>query len=156
MNDLKIVNAAISNDIYLSKVLKDGTMSDKRKVVTSEVLAAALTHILTMQQHEKGFGIGYGTVHGDKILTVIPESKLAAVKIAARELTPITPAGDSGTELMRDLYQAYDVVANQDKAMKENEKERIELDNFIDYLVGRMDGDRIELEAEFKRLEEIE
>ena len=156
MKNLQIVNAAITNDIYLANVLKDGTMGDNRKKVTSDVLGAALTHIVTMQERGTGFGMGYGTVNGDKILTVIPEEKAMAVKIASGYVSPNHDEGEEDHQLIHDLNRAYEAVSNQQAVIQEGEKERIDLDNFIDYLVGRMDGDRTALEADFKRLEESE
>lgn len=156
MKNLKVVNAAVTNDIYLSNVLKDGTMGASRKRVTNEVLGAALTHVLTMQTRDEGFGMCFGTVHGDKILTVIPAEKLEVVKIAAGNYEP---GEENDTEVgltKHDMNRAYEVISDQQVVIQQYEKERIELDDMIDYLVGRMDGDRTELEAEFKRLGEME
>ncbi|EAC3620580.1 hypothetical protein CW768_11660 [Listeria monocytogenes] len=38
--NLKLANAAISGDIYLTRILKDGVMSDNRRIITNECLAA--------------------------------------------------------------------------------------------------------------------
>ena len=37
---LELVNAFVSGEIYLSRILKNGTMSDKRKIMTEECLRA--------------------------------------------------------------------------------------------------------------------
>ncbi|HAC2762391.1 TPA_asm: hypothetical protein GZJ36_02590 [Listeria monocytogenes] len=38
--NLKLANAAISGDIYLTRILKNGVMSDNRRIITDECLAA--------------------------------------------------------------------------------------------------------------------
>lgn len=38
--NLKYANAAISGDIYLTRILKNGVMSDNRRIITNECLAA--------------------------------------------------------------------------------------------------------------------
>ncbi|EAG1696507.1 hypothetical protein BBP92_13065 [Listeria monocytogenes] len=38
--NLKLANAAISGDIYLTRILKNGVMSDNRRIITNECLAA--------------------------------------------------------------------------------------------------------------------
>ncbi|EAG8559482.1 hypothetical protein CAX48_03365 [Listeria monocytogenes] len=38
--NLKLANAAISGDIYLTRILKGGVMSDNRRIITNECLAA--------------------------------------------------------------------------------------------------------------------
>ena len=37
---LELVNALMSGEIYLSKILKNGTMSDNRRIMTKECLRA--------------------------------------------------------------------------------------------------------------------
>ncbi|EPN8061502.1 hypothetical protein HCX58_13940 [Listeria welshimeri] len=38
--NLKLVNAAVSGDIYLTRILNDGVMSDNRRIITDECLAS--------------------------------------------------------------------------------------------------------------------
>ncbi|EGO2889887.1 hypothetical protein IT795_002446 [Listeria monocytogenes] len=38
--NLKLANAAISGDIYLTRILKNGVMSDNRRIITNECLSA--------------------------------------------------------------------------------------------------------------------
>ncbi|EAF4459108.1 hypothetical protein CYH18_14610 [Listeria monocytogenes serotype 1/2a] len=38
--NLKLVNASISGEIYLTRILKNGVMSDNRRIITNECLAA--------------------------------------------------------------------------------------------------------------------
>lgn len=41
MKDIELVLAAVSKEIYMTKRLKSGMMSDTRKIVTDDVLRAA-------------------------------------------------------------------------------------------------------------------
>lgn len=43
--NMVIANAVISNDIYLTTINKDGMMSLKRKVITEDVLRAAVQNM---------------------------------------------------------------------------------------------------------------
>ncbi|EAC6754861.1 hypothetical protein K5L52_000602 [Listeria monocytogenes] len=45
--NLKLVNASISGDIYLTRMLKGGTMSDNRRIITDECLKATASWFLS-------------------------------------------------------------------------------------------------------------
>lgn len=80
MKKLTLVTAAISNEIYLTSILKDGTMNYQRKVVTKEAIGAVAEHLISVQR--SGDGIGY-TIHvkeGDGLLTFIPPDKIEQVR----------------------------------------------------------------------------
>jgi len=47
LEKLAIRNAFLSNEIYLTTLDKEGTMTDKRKVVTDEVLKATFQYMMT-------------------------------------------------------------------------------------------------------------
>ncbi|EPE5826968.1 hypothetical protein HCA83_00510 [Listeria innocua] len=45
--NLKLANAAISGDIYLTRILKNGVMSDNRRIITDECLKATASWFLS-------------------------------------------------------------------------------------------------------------
>lgn len=66
--NMVIANAVISNDIYLTTINKDGTMSLKRKVITEDVLLAAVQN---MQKYSEINGRAvYSWSASDKIVTL--------------------------------------------------------------------------------------
>lgn len=149
MKNLQIVNASLSNDIYLASTLKDGTMGMKRKDVTNEVLAAALTHIHVLQKRGEAFGLSFQTHDGDLLLTVVPLEKRDVVKIAAGKYELSEEDDSEDRQIKHDLNRAYEVISDQLEDIKSRELEKSHLDNFIDYLVDQMNGDRVALEEAF-------
>lgn len=149
MKNLQIVNASLSNEIYLANILKDGTMSMKRKEVTNEVLGAALTHIHKLQKRYEAFGVSFPTHDGDLLLTVVPLDKRDVVKIAAGKYELSEEDDPEDRQIKHDLNRAYEVVSDQLEDIKSRELEKSHLDNFIDYLVDQMNGDRVALEEAF-------
>ncbi|EKM1338968.1 hypothetical protein PZE13_001944 [Listeria innocua] len=60
--NLKLANAAISGDIYLTRILKNGVMSDNRRIITNECLAATADWFLTNDKSCKNWE-AIGDVH---------------------------------------------------------------------------------------------
>lgn len=66
--NMTIVNAAISNDIYLTTLNKDKTMSLKRKVVTEDVLMSTVQHMYKdVESHGRAI---YSWSAGEELLTL--------------------------------------------------------------------------------------
>lgn len=53
--NLELVNAAISGEIYLTRVNKSGIMSDIRRTITPEVLRAATEWFMTNKKKYVGY-----------------------------------------------------------------------------------------------------
>ncbi|MCT0052076.1 DUF7446 family protein [Lactococcus lactis] len=66
--NMVIANAAISNDIYLTTINKDGMMSLKRKVITEDVLRAAVQNM--QKDTERNGRAIYSWSAGNKIVTL--------------------------------------------------------------------------------------
>lgn len=77
---MNLLVAALSNTIFLSKKLNDGTMATNRKDMTKEAVEAVATHIHTLQSRGKGFGYNIPTEDGDFFLTLVPADKIDEVK----------------------------------------------------------------------------
>jgi len=78
-------------DIYYANLKKDGTMSEKDRVLlTKEVLVCTTIHMMMMGEYEKndGFaGYSYGLTEGGKAtLAVYDESKYMVVRRPGLEL----------------------------------------------------------------------
>ncbi|GEQ32186.1 hypothetical protein B795N_00680 [Marinilactibacillus psychrotolerans] len=55
IDSFRIALAGLSGEIYLTKMLKGGTMSDTRRVVTDEVLGTATDWFIKNKQKMVGF-----------------------------------------------------------------------------------------------------
>ena len=66
--NMVIANAAISNDIYLTTINKDGMMSLKRKVITEDVLRATVQNM--KKDAERNGRVVYSWSAGDKVVTL--------------------------------------------------------------------------------------
>lgn len=66
--NMVIANAAISNDIYLTTINKDGMMSLKRKVITEDVLRAAVQNM--KKDAERNGRAVYSWSASDKVVTL--------------------------------------------------------------------------------------
>lgn len=60
--NLKLATAAISGDIYLTRILKNGVMSDNRRIITNECLAATAEWFLSNDKSCKNWET-IGDVH---------------------------------------------------------------------------------------------
>ncbi|EMZ6985494.1 hypothetical protein AADH56_000862 [Staphylococcus pseudintermedius] len=77
IENIKLVVASISKDIYMAKINKDSTMDiDNRRVATEEVLRAAAEWFITNQKTLCKFN-GYGT------LAWIPDDRHTTEEIKA-------------------------------------------------------------------------
>lgn len=54
--NLKLVLAGMSREIYLAKILKDGTMSDSRRVVTEDCLRASAEWFMSNDKKMIAYG----------------------------------------------------------------------------------------------------
>ncbi|WP_430508566.1 DUF7446 family protein, partial [Lactococcus cremoris] len=66
--NMVIANAAISNDIYLTTINKDGMMSLKRKVITEDVLRATVQNM--KKDAERNGRVVYSWSASDKVVTL--------------------------------------------------------------------------------------
>ena len=66
--NIVIANAAISNDIYLTTINKDGMMSLKRKVITEDVLRATVQNM--KKDAERNGRVVYSWSASDKVVTL--------------------------------------------------------------------------------------
>ncbi|WP_214812330.1 hypothetical protein [Exiguobacterium sp. s181] len=149
IEDLRIINTEVLNKVVLARILKDGSLSMNLKEVTDEVLAATLTHIHMLQKRGEAFGVSFPTHDGDLLLTVVPLEKRDVVKIAAGKYELSEEDDPEDRQIKHDLNRAYEVVSDQLEDIKSRELEKSHLDNFIDYLVDQMNGDRVALEEAF-------
>lgn len=69
---MNLMVSAISNHIFISQQLSDGTMATNRKDMTKEAVEAVATHIHKMQQQGTGRGYKIPTEEGDFFLTLVP------------------------------------------------------------------------------------
>lgn len=77
---MNLLVAALSNTIFLSKKLNDGTMATNRKDMTKDAVEAVATHIHTLQTRGKGIGYDIPTEDGDLFLTLVPADKIEEVR----------------------------------------------------------------------------
>ena len=69
---MNLMVAAISNHIFFTKQLSDGTMATNRKNMTNEAVEAVATHIYQMQQRGDGRGYKIPMEDGEFFLTLVP------------------------------------------------------------------------------------
>lgn len=69
---MNLIVSAISNHIFFSQQLSDGTMATNRKDMTKEAVEAVATHIYKMQQQGDGRGYKIPMEDGEFFLTLVP------------------------------------------------------------------------------------
>lgn len=69
---MNLMVSAISNHIFISQQLSDGTMATNRKDMTKEAVEAVATHIYKLQQQGDGRGYKIPMEDGDFFLTLVP------------------------------------------------------------------------------------
>ena len=77
MNNLKLVVASISKEIYLTKILKSGMMSDSKREFTTEAVRSVMEWFL-LNKHKV---INMKKHDGEKVWMFCTEDKAKAVRI---------------------------------------------------------------------------
>ena len=77
MNNLKLVVAAISGEIYLTRILKNGTMSEKKREVTTEAVTTVMEWFMWHKHHT----INSKKANGEKVWLFFTEDKEKAKQI---------------------------------------------------------------------------
>ena len=79
MNNLKLVVAVITGEIYLTRILKNGNMSDKNKEVTNEAVVTVMEWFMWHKHHT----INSKKTNGEKVWLFFTEDKEKAERIHA-------------------------------------------------------------------------
>lgn len=91
--NLHLLNAIITNKIYLSRILKSGVMADQRRDMTDDAIGAVFQHMQTRRDRDKTtskhpdwFGIKYS--HSEDCLSLLGPKTMAILTQANNLMIP--------------------------------------------------------------------
>lgn len=74
--NVKLVISAMSGEIYMARILKNGTMGDSRKVATQDCLRASAEWFMTNGKKMASYGEASDGVHPHLFFTADPDRAL--------------------------------------------------------------------------------